>query len=199
MGGGPSIESRVGISTRAMSERFETNNTTQWHVAWQQLTWEEAWARKNIEGEEFNIRTAHFLGEIHAERTRDCISQAGELLRTRFFEPIKAGQALNEAYFSTDDITRCWYPWARPKRLYTLEPPFVTSVLDLAQSYGYGKDDVQIYSAKQGNKGHFVMRILSESEKAELQRAGVAEQSGIEMGLQPPRRAPDGPPPHLAS
>lgn len=178
MGATGSLNERVGVNSSGISEMYEVPNDKPYHAEWANLTWTEGWDRKHIEGEEAYTRGEDMQEFVHSERRTDCIVRAKAYLRSVLFEPRKnanIGDTIPcEAYFSTDDITKCWFPWAKPRRLYTLDAEFVDSILNLAGEYGQDKDTVQIWTGKQHNKGHFHMRLLEPEEVGQLKKEGGA-------------------------
>ncbi|KAJ9468666.1 hypothetical protein DIPPA_16376 [Diplonema papillatum] len=164
---GSTIDGRVGIDTEYLSEKYGTSYDL-YNASWMRFTWEEAWQRKSVKGQEGKARMALGAEMVHGERMADCQSQTGDYLRKTLFDVYKQngpGQPYVSS-FTTDTFTRCWYPWVRPKRLYTVEPAYIDHVLRISEEeYGVDRSRVSIITEKRDNRGEFHIAIDYQSQE----------------------------------
>eukprot|EP01064_Diplonema_japonicum_P021929 TRINITY_DN31527_c0_g1_i1.p1 TRINITY_DN31527_c0_g1~~TRINITY_DN31527_c0_g1_i1.p1 ORF type:complete len:186 (+),score=29.27 TRINITY_DN31527_c0_g1_i1:56-559(+) len=161
MGAIPSIPGRIGFNSHQLCEETGTNHFV-YGSMWNNLSWEEAWERKAVVGEEGNERLKMGQTMIDGVRMQDCKEQTGKYLREYLFEPYKnkTGEAPYTAAFTTDEFSRCWFPWSKPKKLYTTEPEYMDFVINLAkEEFGIDSQQLSIMSQKYNNKGEFWMGI----------------------------------------
>eukprot|EP01059_Diplonema_ambulator_P028280 TRINITY_DN47046_c0_g1_i1.p1 TRINITY_DN47046_c0_g1~~TRINITY_DN47046_c0_g1_i1.p1 ORF type:complete len:117 (+),score=24.94 TRINITY_DN47046_c0_g1_i1:54-353(+) len=92
----------------------------------------------------------------------DCKLQTAAYLRENLFEPHKHNtrDPPHTAFFTTDTFSRCWFPWSRPKRLYTTEPSYANYLLDIAKTeYDIEPDRISMFTQKVNDKGEFWIGI----------------------------------------
>ena len=160
MGGVPSIEGRVGVDVFRLCRETKTNPDL-WVNHWMTFTWDEAWTRKGIVGEEGKARDRVGIEMVHTERMYDCKRLTGPWLREHLFDKYQQGGPgeVYTASFSTDEFSRCWHPWGVPRRLYTLEDEYLNHVLNIAKEYDLDKSRLSVYSAKVRGRGEFHIAI----------------------------------------
>ena len=153
----------VGVDWRTLADQTGTD-PMQSATLWGDMSTDELWGRKNLFGEENRIRGELQKQLIHTERRIDCRNLTERFLRDELFEPYKNGKRGTPqnpmfVYFTTDDFTRCWYPWSKPKVLYTSEAEYARHVLKIAEEYDIKPEQVSMLSEKRNNAGHIQIAL----------------------------------------
>eukprot|EP01060_Flectonema_neradi_P006910 TRINITY_DN1476_c3_g1_i1.p1 TRINITY_DN1476_c3_g1~~TRINITY_DN1476_c3_g1_i1.p1 ORF type:complete len:172 (+),score=18.67 TRINITY_DN1476_c3_g1_i1:59-574(+) len=158
MGAVQSFPGYIGVDWRTLATQTGTE-PSQSAALWTDFSHDELWGRKHIYGIEHASRGKLELQLIHTERRTQCRERTERFLRDELFEPYKNGKRGTPedpmfVYFTTDQFSRCWYPWSQPKTLYTSEAMYARHVIKVAEEYGIKPEQISMFSEKRNNMGH---------------------------------------------